>query len=263
MTIEQELKELEKKKTELEIKRKVEKVQGELKQIKEVYEGKVGCHFVKTVPKGSSIILTYYKECYIDEGWTTEGRKEDRVYIKTETIEVRQNIYNQWVCSYKTKKDDKTNDYAADDVKKWVSLNDFNALKKVIKSVSSDLTEQVNALTEPIFHTTGNINTRIINSQQHLLDIPNILLTQDEVWCIGDCIFMIGNVYLLTPNSIKWLKDWRYKEQQNDSYSYRACASVGERWRNSRMDKVNALFKKIDNAYIEMKKNETRMGLHH
>lgn len=251
MTIDQELIELEKKKIELEAKRKVEKVQNELKQTKEVYEGKVGCYFVKTTPKGSSIILTYYKECYIDKAWTTEGGREDRVYIKTEIIEIRQNLYDKWECSYQTKKDDKTNDYKGYSIKKWVSLDDFNTLKKSIKSVSSDLTEQINTLVEPAFHVLGSesFDTSIVNSQQYLLDVPNILLTQDEVWCIGRCIFMTGYVYLLTPNSIKWINDWRDKEQENDNNAYTMCASVGERWRNSKMDRVTQVYNKIIKVY--------------
>lgn len=251
MTIDQELRELEKKKIELEIRRKVEQVQNELKQTKETYEGKVGCYFVKTTPKGSSIILTYYKECYIDKGWTTEGKKEDRVYIKTEIIEIRQNLYDKWECSYRTKKDDKTNDYEGYNIKKWISLDDFNTLKKCIKGVSSDLTEQVNTLVEPTFHVNGgeSSDVSVVNSQQYLLDIPNILLTQSEVWHIGRCIFMVGHVYLLTPNSIKWIKDWRDKEQENDNNAYTMCASVGERWRNSRMNEVNQTYNKIIKAY--------------
>lgn len=84
--------------------------------------------------------------------------------------------------------------------------------------------------------------------QKFALDIPHVLLTQEESWKLNNKftrIFLNQNIYMISPNSLKALDEWLKDERRSDRLAAEGCASVGERWRGSRIDEYEAIVAKI------------------
>ena len=91
---------------------------------------------------------------------------------------------------------------------------------------------------------------RKIDESAMLLDIKHIVLEKDrETWLLSKNIFLNGNVFLLTPASMRWLSDWKHQQMMSDSSGRAMCAAVGERYRSSRYSEVVELVTKIQKAY--------------
>lgn len=263
MTIEQELKELEKKKAELEKKQKASELEQKLNDIKNKLEGKVFCYFVKTNQKSSHIYLTYYKQFSTEEVSVYDNNKrgkESVVNVKKETVSVQCNCYGK---TYRIEYTTEDEHYREDPdyivyKQKEISISDFKQLCASIKAVGVNYTNQVEELTLPEYQLNG-IESDIINTtlnQKELLDVPHIVLSQEESWLLKNTVFLVGYIFLLTPNSMIYLQEWLQKEKDWDSFCSTSCASVGERWRNSKMDRVSLLYNKITKAYDSIRKNQ-------
>lgn len=266
MNIDQQIIELEEKKLQLQEQKLNEELSLRLKDYNSKLKDKVLCRYIKANSSSQALYLTYYKEFYIGEDYDIKGNQIKSIQSKGEVITIGSNLYGRYECEFKTFKDSPMKGNADDlfpyykiDKEKFIEVKLFQEIKRSIKSFSNNLFGFIDTELTPYYETTGSESDKIrkINNTHTLLDIPNIVLSKEETWLLTESVFLNGNVFLLTPNSINWLNEWERKEYEEDSFAKRACASVGERYRNSRYDDTIKLVSKIKKEYDQVQRRKS------
>ena len=243
-----ELKEIEKKKLELEKQIQDQQNQSRLQQVKDKLEGSVVCYFEKRKGEQASIYITYYKEFYL---------KQDSINFTGEEVRVHKNLYtDRWTTEITIiKKDSRHSSFNEQDLfgvrNKTISKELFEHIKTSIKGVASNLISLIEETIEPKFLVTvgESSDTKSIVSQASQLDIPYTLLSQEEGWLISNSPYFNQGIWYLTKGSLEWLEKRYQQELETDSSYSAACASVGERYRNGRAYKYAALLEKLKQEY--------------
>lgn len=206
---------------------------------------KILARFIKGSANSTFITLTYYHDF---------GIVKDKVDWTGEIIEIRLNVYNRHEIKYEKVRWDSYNSL----LDKWqvmkekeISKELFDTIKSSCKSVASNLVNQIEQEIVPVFQLDNNDydQIRAAEKQKDYFDIPYVELTQEEGWLLGKTIFMTGNYFLLTEGSMRWLEDWYEERLKWDNFGHVSCASVGERWRNSSLDRETKLKNKIKECY--------------
>ena len=260
MTIQQQLVDLENKKYELEKLKEQEDVQTRLNDFNTRLKGKVLCHYVKGSAKSRVMLLTHYQEFFIGDSYR-DNKPCKVVKFKGEEIRIKSNLYGGYDSEYLPFKDNTLNGDVDSTYhiyhiykKKEISLEVFKQIKNYIKSLTDNLFGFVDEDITPLFEITNgeSDDLRKIDDSAKLLDIKHIVLEKDrETWLLSKSIFLNGNVFLLTPASMRWLSDWKHQQMMSDSSGRAMCAAVGERYRSSRYSEVVELVTKIQKASNE------------
>ena len=243
-----ELKEIEKKKLELEKQIQEQQNQQRLQQVKDKLEGTVVCYFEKRKGEQASIYITYYKEFYL---------KQDSINYTGELVRVHKNLYtDRWTTEITIiKKDSIHSSFNEQDLfglrNKTISKELFEHIKTSIKGVASNLISLIEETVEPKFLVTIGESSDVKStvSQASQLDIPYTLLSQEEGWLISNSPYFNQGIWYLTKGSLEWLEKRWLKELESDNLYSAACLSVGERYRNSRARQYLLLLNKIKDIY--------------
>lgn len=264
--LEQEIEALKKKHANLEL----EKYNAQLKEKYEklkALEGTVEVRVFKTSKTTRSVHIVHHISYeMMKDKWKNENEPEHnyigqkfRTIVVTESprtpykqyeVECRETTPN----GYDGKIHAKPESYSVDfSTHKTISVDEFNAIWNICKVTSRNILDGVLDIKDVPWLMNGTDEDREfkqgVNEYQKLaLDIPHIYLTQEESWKLNNKftrIFLNKNIYLISPNSLLALNKWLEDEERSDRLSYQACASVGERWRGSRINEYRALVAKI------------------
>jgi hypothetical protein len=266
-TLEQEIETLKKKHAQLELDAYNQKLKEKFEELKKL-EGTVEVRVYKTSKTTRSVHIVHHISYEIlTDSWKRDNEPEHN-YIgqKLRTIQIMEaprTPYKQYAVEcrettpngYDGKIHAKPESYSYDfSTHKTLSVDEFNTIWEICKTTTNNILDGILDIKDIPWLMTGTdedfeFKTNKTNEYQlFALDIPNVLLTQEESWKLNSRftkIFLNKNIYIITPNSLLALDAWIDYEIKSDSWSSQACASVGERWRGSRVDEYRALVEKI------------------
>jgi hypothetical protein len=267
-TLEEEIEKVKQKHAELELQQYRDKLHAKYEELKKK-EGLVEVRIQKS-SKTTRWVNIYHHISYelMTDKWTRKDEKEhEYIGFKCRSIQILESKTGSYPRYEVTTRETKPTDYdgkihAKEDTPgvdfsthKTISVEEFNALfdlqKVHIKNILDGLLDisDVRWVMNGTSHDQEFKETDLLDAKSRkVLDIPYYLCeTTEEAWILekAGSVFLNKNIYFITPNSLRALDEWLEKEREWDSFSARACASVGERWRGSRIDQYEALVKKI------------------
>jgi hypothetical protein len=268
-TLEKEIEEVKKKHAELEKQKQLDLLHEKFKKVKAL-EGTVECRVYKTSKTTRYVSLVHHisYEMMTDRHRREGEDKYNFIGVKFRSISIMENPkapYKQYEIktqeitphSYNGKM------YVAEENNSWdysTRLTDitpeiFESIWALCQTTSHNILDGILNVKEVRWVMNGTSEDRLYDehdlldkTKKPVLDIPHILLSTEESWKLDNkfCkLFLNKNIYFITPNSIAALNDWFDYEIASDQFSAQACASVGERWRGSRIDEYRALIAKI------------------
>lgn len=267
MTLEQEIEELKKKHINLELEAYKLKLEEKFNKLKAL-EGTVEIWIAKSSKTTRHVSIVHHiKYEMLTDSWK-KGELEYNYIGKTirqiTILEAPRTPYKQYKIetdeikpsSYNGRIDLEERESYSFATYKTISIDDFNTIWNLTKVTTANILDGILDIKDVPWLMTGSTedyefkNNEVTDYQKYPLDIPHIFLSQEESWKLSNKftrIFLHKNIYLLSKNSLLALDDWLTEEYRQDALCYQSCASVGERWRGSRIDEYKELVKKIKN----------------
>lgn len=234
-------------------------------------EGTVEVRVMKSSRKSRHVSIVYHASYkMMKDEWNTGKKEENYIgftcrYIticelpyapykkyQIETSEITPNSYNGRIHVK-----DEAHRYDFNTYKN-ISVDEFNAIWNLAKVSCHNILDGLLDIKDVKWVMTGTSEdttfkeTDLLTSKNRkIIDIPHIILDNQEAVALNNkfChLFLNRNIYFVSPNSLEALDLWFKDQREWDSFSKSACASVGERWRGSRIDEYKQLIDKIKNS---------------
>lgn len=266
MTLEKEIEELKKKHASLELQKYNDALQKKYEELKKL-EGTVEVRVMKTSKVNRHVSIVYHVSYKMMKDDWKRPNEEKHNYIGAHTksvqiceftrkpyakysIETRECVPDGYDGKIYVEKESHSYDFST---YKLISVDDFNAIWSLTKVSCKNILDGLLDIKDVEWVMNGTDEDKEFSKQELkdngiVLDIKHIILTREESWCLNNkfCApFLNKNIFFITPNSLKAIDLWYSDKVKHDNFAYSACASVGERWRGSRIDEYRALINKI------------------
>jgi hypothetical protein len=264
--LEKEIEEVKKKHLELEKQQYRDALQAKYEKYKAL-EGTIECRVAKTGKIHRHVSLTHHiSYTMLKDSWKHETDKENMyIGVKTKSINISESfkgLYPEITIKrsernpkqYNGKmgaKDDTSGGYDFATKPTDITVDQFYAIWDLVKLTGQNILDGILDIKDIRWLMNGTTEERIYKPEEvnsKLLDIPHIVVSTEESWKLDNqfcSLYLNKNIFMITPGSLKALDDWLSYEQKSDNWSASACASVGERWRGSRMSEYYELVSKI------------------
>lgn len=267
MTIQDKIDALAKEQKQLELDEYKSRLDKKFEELKKKI-GTVDVNIMKTGKKTRYVLIQHHVNYTIEkDNWNT-GKKE-QYYIKpnVKSIKILHSllpVYSQYEieCKHgdnydKIGADDNNSGYSYATLKQ-ITVDEFKAIWLLCKLSTHNILDGLLDITNIEWVMNGTDGEHEFNKEDLFtkngrknLDLPHFVLSGDESVYLNNkfcTLFLHRNLYLITENSLEALDKWLDHERKWDNFYYNACASVGERWRGSRLDKYINLVEKIKKA---------------
>jgi len=267
MTLEKEIEQVKQKHAQLELESSKQALLNKYEELKKL-EGTVQVQIMKTSKTTRHVYLVYHvsyemsKDKWDNKDCINTHTKHVTIcdfpklpYRKysIETSEIVPGGYNGIIKLGTVKEEN--NRYSFSTYKN-ISIEDFEAIWNLAKITCHNILDGILDIKDVQWVMNGTdedreFDIRELKEDNILIDLKHIILTREESWHLQNkycSAFLNKNIYFITPNSLKALDSWYADQRKFDSFASSACASVGERWRGSRIDEYNSLIKKIKSA---------------
>lgn len=269
MTVEEEIEEVKKKHAQLELKKYRDKLYEKYERLKKL-EGTVEVRIQKSSKTHRWVHVVHHISYELKKDkWVRENEpKHEYIGVKTRGITIMESggaYPGVRLESRDLKPENYDGKIHADDsntgvdftTHKTITVEEFNAIWQLPKLTVRNILDGLLDIKDVRWVMNGTDHDKefkesdlIDKNDEKLIDIPYYLCAStEEAWALGKNkkvnVFLNKNVYLITPNSLKALNEWLDEERRWDSFSASACASVGERWRGSRIHEYESLVAKI------------------
>jgi len=231
-------------------------------EAEEAHKNKVA-EATKYVKKAYKNVIVKSRSTYINYKWFKEVKVENpynagdpkRILLVYETVAVMIDTAWRTGIEYYRRGNAEFLDkdmFSYDNIYKWTEIpeDEWGGVVKAVKALTKNLIAEIDdGKIKPLNHMSGVEYTyhNVREKQKHLLDLPHIKLEKREPFLIGETIFRVDDLYIISPQSIKYAIEVLERKAYSDQDSTRVLSAMGYRNRHDESAACYNLINKLEN----------------
>lgn len=231
---------------------RIAELENTLIKLKEKVQGKVFIKYNKnSISEHSGFFAKYYEDVFLKEGpsGSNISATGKSVVITFESFRVSSAKIHDFPFTHNPEilSDREVKDLITDPLK-YISIDQFRIIYESIRTFSGALLGTIDVEAKQELCEYDKKKLEEFNKEIFNLDIPHVVLNENEIWLMPNCPYLLKSVYLLSPNSIRWAQNWLSEKKDALSFT-KSLLNEDLKYLKKMNDNSTALYLKIIAEY--------------